>query len=62
MRRSLGEPDVDRVEEEAHVVGSELRIEKVNGIHDVFAKLIGQVVRAPYPKCATAAPYSKIQP
>lgn len=56
MRRSLGKPDVSRVEEEAHVVGSELRVEKVDGVHDVFAELIGQVVRAPYPKMRHSSP------
>lgn len=49
-RGSLREPDVNRVEEEAHVVGSELQVEKVDGVSDVLAELIGQVVRVPYPK------------
>ena len=43
------EPDVNRVEE-ANAMGSELRVEEVDGIDDVLAELIGQVVRVPYPK------------
>ena len=56
MHRPLGEPDVDRVEEEAHVVGSELQVEKVDGVSDVLAELIGQVVRVPYPKMRHSSP------
>ena len=48
--------DVYRVEKEAHAVGSELRIEEVDGIDDVLAELIGQVVRAPYPKMRHSSP------
>ena len=49
-RGPLGEPDVNRVEEETHAVGSELQVEEVDGIDDVLAELIGRVVRVPYPK------------
>lgn len=36
--------NVNRVEEEAHAAGRKPRIEKSNGINDVFAELIGQIV------------------
>ena len=56
MHRPLREPDVNRVEEEAHVVGRELRVQEIDGVHDVFAELIGQVVRVPYPKMRHSSP------
>lgn len=47
---------INRIEEEAHAVGSELRVEKDDGINDVFAELIGRVVRVPYPKMRRGSP------
>ncbi len=49
-RGLLGEPDVDRVEEEARAMRSELQVEEVDGVSDVLAVFTGQVVRVPYPK------------
>lgn len=59
MHRPLREPDVDRVEEETHAVGSELQVEEVDGIDDVLAELIGQVVRVPYPKMRHSSPHTR---
>ena len=59
MHRPLREPDVNRVEEEAHVVGSELRVEKVDGVSDVLAVFTGQVVRVPYPKVRHSSPHTR---
>ena len=39
--------------------GSELRVEKVNGIDDAFAELIGQVVRVPYPKVRHSSSHTR---
>ena len=60
MHRPLREPDVDRVEEETHAVGSELQVEEVDGIDDVLAELIGQVVRVPYPKMRHSSPIRQL--